>query len=85
MVRGGGDIERPYFSFLALTDLMAWLYREMPNANFIAFGRRLFKFFPIRRSFLSWCGQHFDVQQATSIKRAVRMPTIAEKSACTPG
>jgi hypothetical protein len=26
---------------------MAWLYREMPNANFIAFGRRLLKFFPI--------------------------------------
>jgi hypothetical protein len=30
----------------ALTDLMAWLYREMPNATFTAFGRRLFKFFP---------------------------------------
>ena len=37
---------RLYLDGLALTDLMAWLYREMPNANFIAFGRRLFKFFP---------------------------------------
>jgi hypothetical protein len=26
---------------------MAWLNREMPNANFIAFGWRLLKFFPI--------------------------------------
>jgi hypothetical protein len=47
---------------LALTDLMAWLYREMPNANFIAFGRRLLNSSPIRRSFLNWCGQHFDVR-----------------------
>jgi hypothetical protein len=38
-------------------------------------------FFPIRCSFLNWCGQHFDVQQATSIKRTARMPTIAEQSA----
>jgi hypothetical protein len=29
---------------LALTDLMAWLYRETPNATFKAFARRLHKF-----------------------------------------
>ena len=37
---------RLYLDGLALTDLIAWLYRERPNASFIAFGRRLFKFFP---------------------------------------
>jgi hypothetical protein len=37
---------RLYLDGFALTDLMAWLYREMPNATFTAFGRRLFKFFP---------------------------------------
>jgi hypothetical protein len=25
---------------------MAWLYRDMPNATFTAFGRRLYKLFP---------------------------------------
>jgi hypothetical protein len=30
----------------ALTDLMAWLQSEMPNATFTAFGRRLYRFFP---------------------------------------
>jgi hypothetical protein len=37
---------RLYLDGFALTDLMAWLYREMPNATFKAFGRRLYKFFP---------------------------------------
>jgi hypothetical protein len=35
-----------YLDGFALTDLMAWLYRQMPNATFTAFGRRFFKFFP---------------------------------------
>ena len=33
---------RLYLDGFALTDLMAWLHREMPNATFTAFGRRLF-------------------------------------------
>jgi len=37
---------RLYLDGFALTDLMAWLHREMRNATFTAFGRRLFKFFP---------------------------------------
>jgi hypothetical protein len=43
---------RLYLDGFALTDLMAWLHREMPNATFRAFGRRLFKFFP-ESSFIS--------------------------------
>lgn len=38
---------RLYLDGFALTDLMAWLYRETPNATFKAFGRRFYKcFFP---------------------------------------
>lgn len=36
---------RLYLDGFALTDLMAWLYRETPNATFKAFGRRFYKFF----------------------------------------
>lgn len=36
---------RLYLDGFAMTDLMAWLYREMPNATFKAFGRRFYKFF----------------------------------------
>jgi hypothetical protein len=35
-----------YLDGFALTDLMAWLHHEMPNATFTAFGRRLYRFFP---------------------------------------
>jgi hypothetical protein len=35
-----------YLDGFALTDLMEWLYREMPNASFTAFVRRLYKLFP---------------------------------------
>lgn len=39
--------ERLYLDGFALTDLMAWLYRETPNATFKAFCRRFYKlFFP---------------------------------------
>lgn len=38
--------DRLYLDGFALTDLMAWLYREMPNTTFKAFGRRLYRFFP---------------------------------------
>jgi hypothetical protein len=37
---------RLYLDGFALTDLMAWLYREMPNATFMAYGRRLYRMFP---------------------------------------
>lgn len=36
---------RLYLDGFALTNLMAWLYRETPNATFKAFGRRFYKLF----------------------------------------
>lgn len=37
---------RLYLDGFALTDLMAWLHREMPNASFMAYGRRFYRMFP---------------------------------------
>lgn len=37
---------RLYLDWLALTDLAAWLQREMPNMTFKAYTRRLLQFFP---------------------------------------